>query len=878
MKDILKKIEQHPYIWLASFIILSGLVLYSQFIFGDYTFVYRDWGSDTKNSYLPIYEYYVQKVSEFRMGDYDFVIGLGTSTFALIQYVTEPFGMLIVLLGVVLGVEKLVNIIIYVQLLKSVLVGWIGLHYLKMFDISKIAQMISAYVLAFSGYIMITGQHYHFASYAVVFFFTVLMCEKTIRNERWWPGVVSGVAILGISGPYPLFQSLIGLGIYSLIRVFQLNEWKRAVRNFAMLIGGMFLGSLISMWAFLPQCYEILFVSKRVGTSTTLSQLVLKLFTVMDNGFLISGFMRLFSNNLQGLINSWEGIGVYFQSTPYFFSLFFPFCIVHEVMNCFDNERTKKDKMMRIVIVILMAFTFFFWGFSLLSNLFAYPAQRFAFVLLPIFTISMGETIDDIFEKKKYNLMMYMFGAMCCIMLLLKLFSSENRYSIISLKVTFIVFIVILVVLILLKYFDEGIIRECLKTVVIICIGFSLLFDSWIALYIDREILSKNEYVNEYQMPYFDSFKSIIDEGDNFIRVDRTFLGYDKSPDMMFSYVHPMRPVSIYNSTLSKYTIESIEKIFGKQVVTQAAYSIYSYGAHFDSHIADLLGLKYVVGYHGHPHDGWVVVDEFNGYYLYRNSALQSAGLIYESYVTQEKYEQMSPEERVAISSQAVILEGGLSGLNESQDINYYELPKMVDSVEMVNGSIEIVIKEMEEAQRRYFLSLEGKGKGTVILQNEYQEVLDNYSIDLDETKTTALPITSEMSKIIVTSVEPEIHVENISVYASDYKYDRMLGAINSKMGNTVECIIDVDEVKLLYMPIGYDANWHVYINGNETELLRANYGFCAVMLQPGMNEVQFVYENKSQTIGVVLSALGIIIFIGSLVYERRNKNGTNEK
>jgi hypothetical protein len=59
---------------------------------------------------------------------------------------------------------------------------------------------------------------------------------------------------------------------------------------------------------------------------------------------------------------------------------------------------------------------------------------------------------------------------------------------------------------------------------------------------------------------------------------------------------------------------------------------------------------------------------------------------------------------------------------------------------------------------------------------------------------------------------------------------------------------------------------WEASVNGQETTILRANYLFRAVEVQPGMSEIEFRYRPISFTAGLMISAAGWLIVLLSII------------
>ncbi len=63
---------------------------------------------------------------------------------------------------------------------------------------------------------------------------------------------------------------------------------------------------------------------------------------------------------------------------------------------------------------------------------------------------------------------------------------------------------------------------------------------------------------------------------------------------------------------------------------------------------------------------------------------------------------------------------------------------------------------------------------------------------------------------------------------------------------------------------------WKCFVDEKAEPILRANYLFRAVLLEPGLHRIRFTYEPESLTIGLILAAVGALI-IGGWLFLRGN-------
>jgi len=90
------------------------------------------------------------------------------------------------------------------------------------------------------------------------------------------------------------------------------------------------------------------------------------------------------------------------------------------------------------------------------------------------------------------------------------------------------------------------------------------------------------------------------------------------------------------------------------------------------------------------------------------------------------------------------------------------------------------------------------------------------------------------------------------------------------------EVIIQADVKQKGYLILSdiYYPGWKVDINGEEGEILRANYVIRAVRLDPGRNDIRFYYNPDSLIIGGIISMLALITS-AAIIVRRINSSNT---
>lgn len=90
---------------------------------------------------------------------------------------------------------------------------------------------------------------------------------------------------------------------------------------------------------------------------------------------------------------------------------------------------------------------------------------------------------------------------------------------------------------------------------------------------------------------------------------------------------------------------------------------------------------------------------------------------------------------------------------------------------------------------------------------------------------------------------------------------------------NEIKGTISLDEAKLLTLSIPYAGGWTAYVDGEKTELLRTNLMYMGLPLSAGEHTIELYYKIPGIGVSLIISAVGIVIFISALVIRRKRKN-----
>lgn len=216
----------------AELLLITGITALGLFIiFGNFytehlSFAYNigDVGSDTIEQYVPFYAGLIGSAREgsltlFNYWTFDFELGANAATFQ--QWMYDPFNLILVPLGLVLGESHLSLILVIVHSIKIVLSIYLFDHFLTRYCETPIARVLGSLLYGFSGFMLLNGQHYWLGSVFPVFTFTMLMFELYLEKTTAirFLGVVVACSILLAWSPYLSFMVLLFVAIYLLLRI-----------------------------------------------------------------------------------------------------------------------------------------------------------------------------------------------------------------------------------------------------------------------------------------------------------------------------------------------------------------------------------------------------------------------------------------------------------------------------------------------------------------------------------------------------------------------------------------------------------------------------------------------------------------------------------
>lgn len=925
MKQFLKK---HSNLCLTGLILLTCLILYRGF-FGEYVLAYVDHGYDTFHQYVPAYQFFARMLKEGE-SIYNFSYGLGNNVFIAISWIADPFSALNVIFGALFGIEKIPQFLVYNQILKILCAGLICKHYLKSHGISEKSSVLASYCFAFSGYMLTAGQHYFFAVYPSYFLLLLLSVDHTIEKPEKAYQVLVVAFFTALRSPYSAYMTLLAGAVYAIcLSLYRKDTFAEAVKKIILLGVTMASGLLMAMFCFLPQAEKIL-NSYRVAGNEFSMQRILEFLKPASLETLVTAFLRLFSNHLQGTANSWQGVEQHFEAFPYFFSAVFVLFAVQFFVTEFQKKdrNEKKHKLLWCVFLAGFFYSVLFHFVPELFNLFVQPQYRFVYIFLPAFAWIMAKSLDQIMYQGIFSRKANVLTVGIAIFLLLMIEDKFCEKDEVIQKMLLLAIVTLLLGAVLLELlarcskkeiaYGNGKKFQMMYVCLFVVIAGNLLMENDCTLYEGR-FMATGEMYDAMEDSSFHEAVLTADarEGDSFYRME-TDAHIGNYADAMFALQSGIRSLSIYDTRCDSGMGEFLTKIYGNTLYKQQIYYLNGYNPTGDLVTASTMGLKYLYSQTDLQEEGWKLIESYPDAKLYENMQIETAGLLYQAYTTEEQADQQTTAERQLGLTQRVILADVPENIEkyaekrdttrtreESESIRTQEIwgQNLKVETELVENGISISAEASKNAVLYIPIHLEGIDRtqeqvqisiicDTDVIRRILSENSDGrqkvvncelYECGLEEkgkiTYTYSVP---GDTKTLIFEIEEEcteVQIECMSLKTAKIEYTgNEIRLNNPGNGGTVSGTVNVDENSILYLPIPYDTGWTATMDGKDVKVYKANYGFCALLIDEGMHEVELVYTARAFQWGRGISLLMTAAVFGVFIAVNVKKSNKSRK
>ena len=574
-------------------------------------------------------------------------MGIGSNIFAgsLARVsMVDPFALLLM----IPPPKDLVYFLPYVLVLKIILSGLFFYAFLIKVKVAQFPALITSLFYAFSGYMIIYGGWYNYATEVVFFPLLLLAIETLIQDKKNWKYVTLSYAWLALYHPVTVYFYAIFPLLYFLGRKWSLGtSLKEVMWSIKEYVLAMLLGVGIGFIFFLPNLTALLESPRTLTGGISLNSLFQ--LNASDENITLLG--RIFSNDFFGAGNAYKGLVNYLEA-PMLYTGLLSLLLLPQAF-------VKKNR--RQIVFFLALFTL-----------------AFLFLFFPFFRF----TING-FSSYYYRLAGYFFPFVLVFLLGIGLSGIFSR-QVANKKLLTLTFLGLLTIIIWLRLssrsiVEVGVVRSVCEYLTLYYLGFmvyshktnQLVFKGLLLVVVCFELVSfSTQAVNRptltpdsLQQPISyndDSNKLITDiasQDHSFYRIDKNYVSeFCCSDSLMQNY----KGTGYYQSFGEKGYIEFLVGMG----LLDGSFNYRSFsllGSHL--YLKELLGIKYGAYQVGGPDTpGYRQIGKNGSVFLYQNDYNLSAGFVYDKYVSLTDFTPLSSDEKDKVMLSAVVV-------NENTDL-----------------------------------------------------------------------------------------------------------------------------------------------------------------------------------------------------------------
>jgi uncharacterized membrane protein YfhO len=365
--EVTKKTDQswlHRNGVLVSFVsvLLLTIILMGDFIFGDKIFMFSDIGSDTYHFSYPFYQYVSGVLHQFEIPKWTFNQGLGQNIFP------AYLGDLPNLLSYVFFADNVAVGFIWIQLIKILPIGVVFFLYLRKIEIAPFAAIFGSVLYATSGFVII-GSSWGVFTTEVLYLAFLLYSVECFRRDKNIVLLPLAVGFIAAYNPVSLYLNALFLAAYLLLTAY---IYETPVKKSALLFGKIILLSAIGVGMgsfFMLGNLNIMLESPRGSGNVSLASTLLSrgVFYTESAKFYQTFLLRLFSNDMVGYANAFNGWGNYLEAPMQYCGLLSLLLIPQLFFTASKKVRIAAGLAL-FAIVIFIVFPFFRYAFWLFTG------------------------------------------------------------------------------------------------------------------------------------------------------------------------------------------------------------------------------------------------------------------------------------------------------------------------------------------------------------------------------------------------------------------------------------------------------------------------------------------------------------------------------
>lgn len=885
IKDFLK--DRLVYFIYSFLFLIMILAVYRIFIQQGKSFIwYRD---GLKQHYLFLYDFNEIIRNIFQNGFNTFSLNIGLGLDVIGQYTYYVIGDPFVILSFFFPMNKLHYAYSVMIIARIFCVGLAYIFFCRYKKKDVIPTLLGAIIYSFCGYVVYAGiRHPYFINALILLPLLFVGIEKLIKEDKKI-FLTFMIFIAAVSNYYFLYILTILSVIYGIVTyIFDVKE-KTAKGFFILLLKAAIcyiIGIFMSAIIFVPSILAFT-NSARVEASP-----IMQYKESLYENFLLS-YVKISATH-------WTSIQVSIICIP-----------IVGLLLCKWKENKKLITFLLINIIMLLVPIA-----GSIMNGFSYPTNRWSFMssfILAYIVTSLYKPKFDYTIKELCFMGIFSSIFINLIYMTMNYTKSNSR----SVYINTILLTGIIVLFILNYFINNKKILEKIKIIkainykkiLYVLFNLAIIIIVCTGIYYNANFYFKKNYIKQFEK--YSNIDNIYKTENEEIKNFKEAIDYIKENDNSV-YRIAKYPVDIYNSSvLYNYNgISSFYSISNKYLfdfANELELNDYSQTSMKNvdnrTNIIDVLGVKYFIcdkNNEQYVPYGFSLYKSIEDTNIYLNDNYLSLGIFYNQYIKEEQYDSLSSlEKQNALLEFAKIDEnieevqqGDIQNIKDNiEELNYKIISNEKDKLEfefenkakgelyLVINNLNIDYKEIEESDYQVEVNYGNASKSESVnaKTSAYYLEKNNFVLNLGQVRDDNNKIELEF-----THGDGELKYDNIKLYViKNSSYDKQIEKLKETQledikidGNNISGKINNDSNGILQLSIPYSDGWQVFVDGEEQELLNINTGFIGVQLDEGEHNIEFKYHTPGLNLGIIISIIGIALFIGIIIYERkRSKN-----
>ena len=825
-------------------------------------------------------------------------IGIGSDVISEFSYyiIGDPFAYI----SLLFPMSKLEFAYNFLIILRMYFIGISFLIYCTYHKNKVFNSLIGTLIYTFCEFVLFAGVRHPFFLNALIMLPIVFLGVDKLLKENKSVVLTASIAIMAFMNYYLLYMVVILSLIYGVIKFFVEFDNKN-VKNIIKLLSkaglSYLLGVAMAGVILLPTIYGFI-------NSNRLGNVGAQYYSLSYYKSLVGWFISIGGS-------FWTRICV-----SSFVILIIPVSAYRAIKNK-ENKENRAIMINILVDIVILLFSIF----GSIMNGFSFQQNRWAFGLVFIFAYMVTINIDIGIKFSKTEIK----TSIIVFLLYFGIVAIIRKVKVYYLIITFLITLLMLgIILVSNSKFGKKHTRIS-AYIVILLVMVSIFNYSY-------QLNYKNNYANEFKennmiMSLYNSYNDAIPEFGNtiryiknddnsFYRISNASSNTNINDSLIHNYKSLNEYLSIGNGNIGKLCKDlvilnysdtnALKRLDGRTKITTLLANKY--------YIVKSNQKKYV------PYGYMLYKDlnncEDNPTLIYKNENVLSIGNFYDNYILNKDFKKLSPLEKEQAVLDTVVIDNTTDV--EDYNLNYNEKYvkevkekttkvckySIKDTNNIVVDNNTITCKEKEQSIRLNVKKTVENSELYIYFDNiefEPESESTQYSVSVScdgvvkkqnvYDKRTS-PYYTEMPGILINlgykeqfddtikitfSKKGTYHFNSINIIAVPMGvYEESINNLKKTDFKVIECTdnyvkgeISNNKSGILQISTPYSKGWKAYVNGKETEIVKANEAFIGIPLNEGTHQIYLKYETPFLKLGVFVTSVSIILFIFGIIYEK---------